>query len=388
MLNNLHLNRVCYRSRPGFSLVELLVTIAIIGVLVGIMLPAVQATREAARRMQCLNNLMQQGIAFHNFELSHETLPSGVTNPAGPVRYEKVGEHTSWSIRILPYIDQLRTRELYDDSKGVYASENRAIIRTEIPLYICASNPNRSVGGRYSSADPYLSNYAGCSNSLEKPIDVDNDGVLFLNSRLKYDDIQDGTSNTLLIAEKKSLGDLFGWPSGTRDTLRNAVILADALSQDYQFAPPETDVSEEVETVADGMSTALDAEGSEAELSDDELSSEDTSTDSRLDGTPDSTEEEELEEDDYLDSYAYDDEDIDANLPSTASIVRRAQKTHNQRMADPLFVGGFSSYHRDGFNALRCDGSVFFISNNIDPEVLRSLGSRFDGGQTHAKPNW
>src|SRR5258708_39301261 len=73
------------RSRPGFTLIELLVVIAIISVLIALLLPAIQAAREAARRVQCVNNLMQIGIALQNYDSSHEILPSGVVDLAAPI---------------------------------------------------------------------------------------------------------------------------------------------------------------------------------------------------------------------------------------------------------------------------------------------------------------
>jgi prepilin-type N-terminal cleavage/methylation domain-containing protein len=89
-------------SRRGFTLVELLVVIAIIGILVALLLPAVQSAREAARRVQCLNNVAQLGLAVHNFEFHFEHLPPGVVNPDGPIRSEPQGQHVSWIVQILP----------------------------------------------------------------------------------------------------------------------------------------------------------------------------------------------------------------------------------------------------------------------------------------------
>src|SRR5829696_3130788 len=93
-------------GREGFTLIELLVVIAIIGVLIALLLPAVQAAREAARRSQCVNNLMQLGLALHNYESAHEVLPPGVVNPTGPIQNTPHGYHFSWLTQILPYIEQ------------------------------------------------------------------------------------------------------------------------------------------------------------------------------------------------------------------------------------------------------------------------------------------
>src|SRR5690606_30133693 len=90
----------------AFTLVELLVVIAIIGILVALLLPAIQAAREAARRTSCMNNLTQLGLALHNYEFHFEALPPGTTNPDGPIRNEPQGNHVSWIVRILPYIEE------------------------------------------------------------------------------------------------------------------------------------------------------------------------------------------------------------------------------------------------------------------------------------------
>lgn len=377
----------------AFTLVELLVVIAIIGILVGLLLPAIQSAREAARRMQCMNNMAQQGIAFHNFELSYGTLPSGVTNPAGPIRYEATGEHTSWTIRILPFLELLRLREIYDSEKGVYAPENRPLFSHAPAIYLCPSDgysyhtshraTNFSGGGSRPS-----SNYAGSSNSIEKPIDLDNDGVLFLNSHLPYDDILDGTSHTLLISEKRYNNDLLGWMSGTRDTLRNAVIRPDALTLDYDMAkkllPKESDEHEFLD--GEMEEDDLDQESEDPSYLDSDTSAEEETTDAE--DTDSIAAEEAIDDSEYYETdedYLEEEEDLG---PTTQSTIEAAQKEEQTRLLDPLYVGGFSSNHLDGFNALRCDGSVFFISNRIDKDVLRTLGNRADGQLLESKPNW
>src|SRR5688572_33061782 len=90
----------------GFTLVELLVVIAIIGVLVALLLPAVQAAREAARRSSCMNNLSQLNLAIHQYEMAHGAYPPGTVAAAGPISNTATGYHHSWTVQILPYIEQ------------------------------------------------------------------------------------------------------------------------------------------------------------------------------------------------------------------------------------------------------------------------------------------
>ncbi|AMV32409.1 Type II secretion system protein G precursor [Pirellula sp. SH-Sr6A] len=217
----MRIHAISNRQR-GFTLVELLVVIAIIGILVGLLLPAVQAAREAARRMQCTNNLAQLGLASHNFEFNYGFLPAGVSNPDGPIRYEPVGNHTSWTVHLLPYLEQSAAYKLFNQELGVYASENLPVRSAAIPTLMCASSPDQYMRSRQAEdLTIRLSSYVGIHHATEAPIDTTNNGVFFLNSSIRFNEITDGLTNTFLISEKRGSSDRFGWTSGTRDTLRN-----------------------------------------------------------------------------------------------------------------------------------------------------------------------
>jgi prepilin-type N-terminal cleavage/methylation domain-containing protein len=202
----------------GFTLVELLVVIAIIGVLVALLLPAVQAAREAARRCSCQNNVAQLALAVHNYEFAVEHLPAGSINPTGPIRSEAEGQHVSWLVQILPYMEQVNAYMAFDQEAGAYAKRNSDVRALRISLFVCPSFPGNERNGDNTAA---RTTYAGCHNDVEDPIDADNHGLLILNKKLEFSDILDGSSQTLLLGEYRADEDELGWVSGTRATLRN-----------------------------------------------------------------------------------------------------------------------------------------------------------------------
>jgi prepilin-type N-terminal cleavage/methylation domain-containing protein/prepilin-type processing-associated H-X9-DG protein len=210
--------RRCLCRRPAFTLVELLVVIAIIGILIALLLPAVQAAREAARRTSCLNNITQLGLASHNFEFHYEKLPPGVINPDGPIRNEPKGQHVSWIVKILPYIEQQVLASKFDLAAGAYAPVNAPVRAAQFGALQC---PSSSIPMTNEAATVARSSYVGCHHDSEAPIDKDNHGLLFLNSSVRYRDIYDGSTMTLLIGEALTSRDGLGWVSGTRATLRN-----------------------------------------------------------------------------------------------------------------------------------------------------------------------
>lgn len=210
-----------HRARSGFTLVELLVVIAIIGVLVALLLPAIQAAREAARRVSCVNNVSQLGLAVHNFEFNHEHMPPGVTDKKGPIRNEPIGQHLSWIVMVLPYLEENTLYQKIDRAAGAYAPVNAEAFSAGLSVLRCPSDwadhgydPNKPL-------EPAGNSYAGCHHDVEGPINDDNHGLLFLNSKVRFDEISDGSSKTLLLADKLSMPNEMGWGSGTRATLRN-----------------------------------------------------------------------------------------------------------------------------------------------------------------------
>lgn len=207
-------------TRGAFTLIELLVVMAIIGVLVALLLPAVQATREAARRTMCVSRLGQVMAAVHNYEMAHLVYPAGTVEPTGPILSQPPGYHHSWIVRILPYLEERPAANSIDYSVGVYHANNADVAKHVIPILLCPSD----------SARGPTSSYAGCHHDTEAPIDEDNHGVFLLNRFLRVEDISDGLSHTMFIGERVADVNDLGWMSGTKATLRNTGALGAAAN--------------------------------------------------------------------------------------------------------------------------------------------------------------
>jgi prepilin-type N-terminal cleavage/methylation domain-containing protein/prepilin-type processing-associated H-X9-DG protein len=197
------------KRRAGFTLIEMLMVVMIIGTLVGLILPAIQSIRGRARRIQCEKNLLELGIALGNYASTHQVFPPGVVESKGPISSRPKGYHVGWTVQILPFIEQRNIYQHMDFRRGVYDVANSTAVATRLNLFYCPANP------RWGAT-----HYAGCHHDVEAPIDADNHGVLYLNSHVAYDDISDGAAYTILLGETLG-GTLYSWASGTRDTLRN-----------------------------------------------------------------------------------------------------------------------------------------------------------------------
>jgi prepilin-type N-terminal cleavage/methylation domain-containing protein len=201
------------RQRSAFTLVELLVVISIIGILLAEVLPAVESAREVARRSQCSYNLQRLVGAVQCYQNSQTYYPAGVTDAAGPIQSRPHGMHHNWVLRLLPYLDERVAFAKIDFSASVYDNKHAELAALPLSELLCPDDSNLR---------PH-SSYAACHNDVEAPIDADNHGVFFLNSRLRPADITDGLAYTLFLAEKRSEPEQteLGWMSGARATLRN-----------------------------------------------------------------------------------------------------------------------------------------------------------------------
>jgi len=247
-------------QRRAFTLVELLVVIAIIGILVGLLLPAVQQVREAARRTTCSNNIRQLALAVHNFESSHEKFPAGFYNARTSGSYvgyveqfvsQPFGSYPNaksnfygWAFLILPYVEQNNLFQQFNQidavgggistlpyrltswSPRMLGQFGRPLVQTSIPLYLCASDSSdvdqNPVYTNFfdSSETAARSNYVGCvgtdcgtarrrgDTTIAGDEPAADWGVFGKNSDTTFGVIVDGSSNTIMLGERTSLPEL------------------------------------------------------------------------------------------------------------------------------------------------------------------------------------
>ena len=198
-------------TRIGFTLVELLVVIAITGVLVALILPAVQAAREAARRTQCINNLKQIGLALTNHHDAKGHYPSGRESD------DQFG--ASWAFETLPYMEQQQVYQAFDKTKRVDDDANSQAMRTPVPAYYCPTRrapvadrdfdnddaatlkPGVAAAGDYA-ANSGVSTRIGTNATVDGAYDAGEAGPIFSKSRINARHVTDGLSTTFVVGEK------------------------------------------------------------------------------------------------------------------------------------------------------------------------------------------
>ncbi len=305
----------------GFTLVELLVVIAIIGILVALLLPAVQAAREAARRSSCENNLKQIGLALQNYAASVGTFPPGtIMNPHGDPALPSYSTGWGWGTFILPYLEESAAYDQMDFRSSVgdpNANRGGAVL---IQPYICPAAPNDSdqwvecCSGFNHGASPVedfrATNYAGVADWFNgffrssQPVS-DGNGILFNFNSVGPSNITDGTSNTLIVGEVTG-----GW--GAHPSQGQAWISHMWISWNTQ-------------DTFDGINGAGTIPGGR---------------------------------DDKLDPFDGD-----------------GGNRHNEYFDE----SGFSSFHTGGAHFAKADGSAHFLQENIDQVVLSAITTRAGG---------
>ena len=205
--------------RNAFTLVELLVVIAIVGILIGMLLPAVQMVREAARRVQCANNVKQQSLAMLNYESAYGYLPAGFNTPS----------MTMWSCYLLPYLEQKNLFETLDidgpwDAMTASNPSNPAALGVYLGIFQCPSaNVAQVQFDSFSGTNRVPCCYLACASGLLNRESGDlpwcgmgpfeefsgSDGVFFQNSQTRMAEIRDGTSHTILLGESLPDQDLW-----------------------------------------------------------------------------------------------------------------------------------------------------------------------------------
>lgn len=315
----------------GFTLVELLVVIAIIGVLVALLLPGIQAAREAARRTQCLNNLRQLGLALENYESSHRRFPpTDITE----------GASTGLSIhaRLLPYVEEANLAALVDVTKAYDAPANDAARMTRISMFQCASANDQQLPMNVSlrntgAATSYHANHGSgilwsIASSPDNPLHAfwPPNGPMYRNSRTGPKDVTDGLSHTAAFSER-----VMGDGSNSVST---------EISDTYQ---PGTYPANADQAVRD--CNAIDIR----DLAHQRFSDV---------GMP------------WIRAYHSTTIYYHVNTPNGRSCM----------FPPGLIMTTASSHHPGGVNLVMCDSSARFVSENVDVQTWRAAGSR-NGGE-------
>lgn len=316
--------------RRAFTLVELLVVIAIIGILVALLLPAVQAAREAARRMSCGNNLKQTGLALHNYHDTYKVFPPSALLPANST-------FDPWSpqARLLAFLEQENLQDLIDWNLS-YATQP-AVTEQRIATYICPSD----IGDR-ERPDGALTHYPlsyginlGTWFVYDPSTRTGGDGIAYPNGRVNFASVTDGTSNTLAFAEVKA------WTPYLRDggnPNNSGITIPSSAAQVVAFGGNFKANSGHTEWV-DGRTHQTGFTGT----------------------FPPNTE------------FIYSDGGKDYDIDFTSS---REGKTTNQFTYS---VVTSRSYHPGGAQVGLVDGSVRFASETVDLSVWRGYATRHGG---------
>jgi len=233
-------------SRAGFTLIELLVVIAVVGILIGLLLPAVQAARGAARRISCANNLHEIGVGLHHFHEAHRKFPPGGIELR--TFHDREGRQIAWSAFLLPYIEQGPLHDRIDFRKDFDSPENADAAAEVVETYLCPSVARRErlVEGRGPC------DYGGIHGERITSPNAPPKGMMLYDHSVRIQDVQDGTARTLMVSEDAE------WRDGQWINARNLFDQAYPINR----APPfENDIGSKHPgngLMADGSARFLD----------------------------------------------------------------------------------------------------------------------------------
>lgn len=331
------------QRKSAFTLVELLVVIAIIGILVALLLPAVQSAREAARRNSCVNNLKQLGLALTNREAIAGRYPASFEIIPGTTLITNNG---SWSIQaqLLPFLEEGAAFATINFDFPWDKGENKisGVPTRRIPMYLCPSEVNDTVRTKDGEPKVYPHNYGGNFGRwlVYDPVDSSQtgDGVFFVNSKLRAAQVQDGLSNTLAFAEVKAFTPYI------RNTTDPGPVIPDE--------PNQLPTTGSLKLGSDTNSNTGHTEWPDGRVHHSGFTTVFTpNTFVRFDDA----------------GLVY---DIDVNT----------QKEGNSGTQPSYAAITARSYHPGGVNVAMLDGSVHFVADDIERIVWRAVSTR-DGGE-------